>query len=42
MQSSDAHQIKLPSLKMGEYKIDWRALSEDGHMINGTFSFKIK
>lgn len=42
MQSSDAHQIKLPSLKMGEYKIDWRALSEDGHTINGTFSFKIK
>jgi methionine-rich copper-binding protein CopC len=42
MQSSDAHQIKLPSLKMGEYEIDWRALSEDGHMIKGTFSFKIK
>jgi len=26
----------------GEYKVDWRGLSEDGHPMKGTFSFTVK
>lgn len=25
----------------GDYSVDWRALSEDGHVITGTFSFSV-
>lgn len=25
----------------GAYRVDWRALSEDGHVITGTFSFTV-
>ncbi|MEQ8401585.1 MAG: copper resistance protein CopC [Silicimonas sp.] len=25
----------------GAYQVDWRALSEDGHVITGTFSFTV-
>lgn len=31
-----------PELKgAGTYKVDWRALSEDGHAIKGSFSFTV-
>lgn len=25
----------------GDYKVDWRALGEDGHVLKGSFSFTI-
>ena len=41
MQESATHTIKLPLLKAGVYKINWRALSEDGHVIKGESAFQI-
>ena len=37
----ERHEISLPSLKMGEYRVFWRALAEDGHVIKGDFSFTV-
>ena len=33
---------QLDPVPKGEYKVDWRGLSEDGHPMKGTFSFTIK
>jgi methionine-rich copper-binding protein CopC len=41
LQESATHTIKLPLLKAGVYKINWRALSEDGHVIKGESAFQI-
>ena len=35
------HVISLPSLKIGDYKLAWRALGKDGHVIKGKLSFSI-
>ena len=35
------HVISLPSLEMGDYKVFWRALAEDGHVIKGEFTFTV-
>ncbi|PLS22379.1 copper resistance CopC family protein [Neptunicoccus cionae] len=32
---------KLPKLAPGNYKIDWRGMSPDGHPMNGDFAFKV-
>ena len=37
----ERHEISLPSLKMGEYRVFWRALAEDGHVIKGEFTFTV-
>ncbi|MGW9403405.1 copper resistance CopC family protein [Arthrobacter sp. NPDC055585] len=31
----------LPALDAGDYKVNWRAVSSDGHPITGTFSFTV-
>ena len=42
MDKSDEHRIILPPLPAGEFTASWRALSEDGHVIRGGFSFSVK
>ena len=34
--------LKLPPLSEGSFIIKWRALSEDGHIITGDFSFSVE
>ena len=34
--------VKLPPLSTGHFIINWRAMSEDGHIIKGDFSFSIE
>ena len=41
MKISDRHFINLPLLDYGTYKANWRALGGDGHVMKGSFSFKI-
>lgn len=41
LQESATHTIILPLLEAGVYKINWRALSEDGHVIKGESVFQI-
>ena len=41
MVESDAHRIILPPLPKGTFTAGWRALSEDGHVIKGGFSFSV-
>ncbi len=31
----------LPALENGDYQVNWRAVSSDGHPITGTFSFTV-
>ena len=33
---------QLDPVPNGEYQVDWRGLSEDGHPMKGTFSFAVK
>lgn len=33
--------IALPPLAPGAYRVEWRALSADGHPVNGKFSFTV-
>ena len=33
---------QLDPVPNGEYQVDWRGLSEDGHPMKGTFSFTVK
>ena len=35
-------QDLLPELSAGEYTVEWRVTSADGHPINGEFSFKVR
>ncbi|MGJ8605944.1 MAG: copper resistance CopC family protein [Marivita sp.] len=30
-----------PALPVGQYKVEWRGLADDGHPMQGTFSFEI-
>ena len=41
LQESATHTIILPLLEAGVYKINWRALSEDGHIMKGESVFQI-
>lgn len=34
--------VDLPDLGPGMYTITWRALSADGHVVNGSFSFSVE
>ena len=38
----ERHVISLPILEMGNYKVFWRALAEDGHVIKGELTFSIE
>lgn len=35
-------QELLPGLAAGEYTVEWRVTSADGHPVNGTFSFQVR
>ena len=41
MQKATQHNVPLPALADGRYQVRWRALSADGHIINGTFAFTV-
>ncbi len=33
--------LPLPELRPGDYRLDWRALSADGHPVSGGFDFTV-
>jgi methionine-rich copper-binding protein CopC len=35
-------RVLLPPLAPGSYRVVWRALSEDGHITNGDFTFNVE
>ena len=37
----DGLEAPLPPLAAGRYRIDWRVLSTDGHVVSGTFAFSV-
>ena len=37
----DALEAPLPPLAAGRYRVDWRVLSTDGHVVSGTFDFSV-
>jgi methionine-rich copper-binding protein CopC len=41
MKEGKRHLVNIPVLDAGIYKTTWRALSEDGHAIKGTFTFEV-
>ena len=36
------HSLPMPQLSSGKYRIEWRALSPDGHIIKGKSDFEVK
>ena len=36
------HTLPMPKLSSGKYRIEWRALSPDGHIIKGKSDFEVK
>ncbi|WP_420346127.1 copper resistance CopC family protein [Pelagibius sp.] len=34
-------RVPLPPLEAGQYRVEWRVLSADGHPVSGAFSFTI-
>jgi methionine-rich copper-binding protein CopC len=40
-EASDAATLEAPDLGPGTYTVDWRALSADGHPVNGSFSYTV-
>ena len=41
MQPVKAFDAAPPALPKGSYKVEWRGLAEDGHPMQGTFSFEV-
>lgn len=41
MKAAKERRIGLPALPQGQYRVEWRALSGDGHPISGSFSFTV-
>ena len=37
----DGLEAPLPALTTGRYRVDWRVLSTDGHVVSGTFAFSV-
>jgi methionine-rich copper-binding protein CopC len=37
----DALEAPLPSLGPGRYRVEWRVLSTDGHVVSGSFAFDV-
>jgi methionine-rich copper-binding protein CopC len=37
----DRLRASLPALPPGDYRVDWRVLSTDGHVVTGTFTFTV-
>jgi methionine-rich copper-binding protein CopC len=41
-EGSDAEVVAaMPAIEPGTYKVEWRALSADGHFVSGSFSFRL-
>lgn len=41
IQSVKVFDVTPPNLLMGSYTVQWRELAEDGHPMQGTFSFQV-
>ena len=37
----DALEAPLPPLMPGRYRVEWRVLSTDGHVVSGAFAFSV-
>jgi methionine-rich copper-binding protein CopC len=37
----DTLEAPLPHLGVGRYRIEWRVLSTDGHVVSGAFAFSV-
>ena len=37
----DVLEATLPSLTSGRYRVEWRVLSTDGHVVSGAFAFSV-
>jgi len=37
----DALEAPLPPLTPGRYRVEWRVLSTDGHVVSGAFGFSV-
>jgi methionine-rich copper-binding protein CopC len=37
----DRLRASLPPLPPGDYRVEWRVLSTDGHVVTGTFTFTV-
>jgi methionine-rich copper-binding protein CopC len=37
----DTLEAPLPPLPAGRYRIEWRVLSTDGHVVSGAFAFRV-
>ena len=41
MVEASYHRVALPPIGAGGFTANWRAMSEDGHILKGDFSFRI-
>ena len=41
MVEKHSHTVALPAIAADEYEVRWRALSADGHLVKGSFSFTV-
>lgn len=41
MVEASYHRVALPPIGAGDFTANWRAMSEDGHILKGDFSFRI-
>jgi methionine-rich copper-binding protein CopC len=41
IREAQEESIRLPVLGPGEHRIEWRAISADGHPVGGTIAFRI-
>jgi methionine-rich copper-binding protein CopC len=37
----DRLRAQLPPIPPGEYRLEWRVLSTDGHIVTGTYTFRV-
>lgn len=40
-EAMEAAHLEAPDFGPGLYTVDWRAMSSDGHAVNGSFSFTV-
>jgi hypothetical protein len=38
---ADQLAVTLPPLPRGEYRVEWQVLSTDGHVVSGSFAFRV-
>lgn len=42
IRETEAETIAVPPLETGAYRIEWRAISRDGHPVGGTIRFSVR